>query len=162
MPVQKFADHHRGESAYWADDTAWANSDVVAWGWDRDKASQDGVKDALWVLHSHSIVHLKLYIVDEGEGYSGSSSGHHRVHGYYLRHSLVVEFNDIVPSCTGHEQPAFPDEKPANEGDRWVALDMTLHQVMVIEENQLLCLFIIQRAKLTEVIPEDLNTVFEW
>ena len=74
----------------------------------------------------------------------------------------MVEFDDIVPSRTCHEQPAFPDEKTADEGDRWVALDMTLHQVMVIQEDQLLCLFIVQSAKLTEVIPENLNAIFEW
>ena len=83
-------------------------------------------------------MNLELYVIDEGEGHASGSSGHHRVHGYNLRHSLVIEFDDIIPSCTCHEQPAFPYKKPADEGDRWIALDMTLHQVVVIEENQLL------------------------
>ena len=80
-------------------------------------------------------MHLELYIVDEGKGHSGSCPGHHRIHGYYLRHGLVVKLDDIIPSRTCHEQPSFPDKEPADEGDRWVALDMTLHQVMVIKED---------------------------
>lgn len=38
---------------------------------------------------------------------------------------------------------------------------MSLHQVMIVKENELLCLLVIKRVELREIVPKDLNPIFE-
>ena len=59
----------------------------------------------------------------------------------------MVKFDDFIASCTRHEEPTCPDKKSANKRDGWITLDMTLHQVVIVEKNQLLGLLVVQRIE---------------
>lgn len=38
---------------------------------------------------------------------------------------------------------------------------MTLHQVVIVQQDQLLCLLVVESVELREVVPEDLYPVLE-
>ena len=38
---------------------------------------------------------------------------------------------------------------------------MSLYQVVIVKEDELLCLLVIKRVELREIVPKNLNPVFE-
>ena len=71
----------------------------------------------------------------------------------------MVKLDNVVACRTSHKEPASPDKKTTDERDRRIRLRVVLHQVVVVDENQLLCLLIIQRVELSEVVAEDLDAI---
>lgn len=107
-------------------------------------------------------MHLKFQVVNRSVSNSSRRSCDHGVRGNDLRHSIVVKLDDVVTSCARHEEPAGPDQETANQSDGWVALDVVLHEVLVVEQDQLLRLLVLQRVELWEVVAKNLNSVLHW
>ena len=56
----------------------------------------------------------------------------------------MVELNNIVARSAGHEEPAGPDEQTTDECNGRVALDVSLHKVVIVQHNELLGLLVIE------------------
>lgn len=88
-------------------------------------------------------MHRELHVVNRGVGDASGSTSHHSVCSNDLWDSLVVELDDIVASCASHEEPARPDQETSDQSDGWVALNVILYEVLIVEKDQLLRLLVL-------------------
>jgi hypothetical protein len=103
VPVEELAGSHWSARSDSTNGCGRANPNVVTRGRYWDKTSKNGVENALWVLHAHSVMHSELKVVDKSIGHACSRSGNHSVCRNDLGDRFMIKLYDIVASSASHE-----------------------------------------------------------